>query len=63
MSNDKPNKPGMNVGNNGGIYQETGPRGGGRPNFVTVPDNKPLPPTSNPGHLWKPIHITPPSKR
>lgn len=32
-------KPGSNTGNQGGIYQEIGPRGGEKPNFTTVPDN------------------------
>ena len=40
-------KPGVSSGNQGGIYQETGPRGGARPNFTTVADHKPMPPTSN----------------
>lgn len=56
-------KPGMNTGNQGGIYQEVGPKGGAKPNFATVPDNKPLPPTTKPGHGWVPTHITPDSKR
>jgi hypothetical protein len=38
-------KPGTNVGKQGGIYQEVGPKGGAKPNYATVPDNKPLPPT------------------
>lgn len=56
-------KPGTNTGKGGGIFQEIGPRGGERPNYVTVPDNKPLPPTTGPGSTWKPIHKTPDSKR
>jgi hypothetical protein len=56
-------KPGSNTGSNGGIYQEIGPRGGEKPNFATVADNKPLPPTSTPGHTWKPVQLTPNSKR
>lgn len=56
-------KPGSNTGKLGGIYQEQGPRGGAKPNYVTVPDHKPLPPTSAPGSTWKPVHITPDSKR
>lgn len=56
-------KPGQNTGNNGGIYQEQGPRGGLRPSYVTVPDNKPLPPTSGPGSSWVQIIRTPDSKR
>lgn len=57
------NKPGQSTGKNGGIYQEVGPRGGVKPNYVTVPDNKPLPPTTTPGATWKPIKITPDSIR
>ena len=56
-------KPGQNTGKNGGIYQEVGPRGGNKPNYTTVPDNKPLPPTTKPGHGWEPVHVTPDSKR
>jgi hypothetical protein len=56
-------KPGSNTGNNGGIYQEVGPRGGARPNYATVPDRKPLPPTTTPGSTWKPVTRTPDSKR
>lgn len=55
--------PGTNTGNQGGIFQEIGPKGGAKPNFVTVSDHKPLPPTSAPGHTWVPTHITPNSKR
>jgi hypothetical protein len=55
--------PGENSGNNGGIYQEVGPRGGVRPNWVTVPDNKTLPPTSEPKHKWKQVRRTPDSDR
>lgn len=61
MTNSK--KPGENTGNQGGIFQEVGPRGGAKPNFATVPDNKPLPPTSKPGHEWVHVHVTPDSKR
>jgi len=61
MANGK--KPGTNTGNNGGIFQEVGPRGGLRPNYATVADNKPLPPTSSPGSTWKPTHTTPNSKK
>lgn len=57
------NKPGQNTGKNGGIFQETGPRGGKTPNFVAVPDNKPLPPTTKSGHTWEPLKRTPDSKR
>lgn len=56
-------KPGSNSGNNGGIYQEQGPRGGLRPNYSTVPDHKPFPPTSSPGSTWQPVKVTPDSKR
>ncbi len=56
-------KPGTSTGNGGGIFQEVGPRGGPRPNYATVPDYKPLPPTSKPGSSWKPVATTPPSKR
>ena len=56
-------KPGTNTGNKGGIFQEVGPRGGAKPNFATVADNKPLPPTSQSGHGWVPVHTTPNSKR
>lgn len=56
-------KPGSNTGNSGGIFQEVGPRGGARPNFAAVPDNKPLPPTSKPDSTWKPVSRTPNSKR
>lgn len=56
-------KPGQNTGNQGGIFQENGPRGGKKPNFATVPDNRPLPPTSAPGHTWEPIKTTPTSRR
>lgn len=56
-------KPGSNTGNQGGIYQEIGPHGGTKPNFVTVPDHKPLPPTTKPGNSWAPVQITPTSKR
>ncbi|MGH8497905.1 MAG: hypothetical protein ACRERV_03730 [Methylococcales bacterium] len=56
-------KPGVNVGIKGGIFQEVGPRGGENPNYATVPDNKPLPPTSKPGYKWKPVKVTPNSHR
>lgn len=56
-------KPGTSTGNQGGIYQEVGPKGGAKPNFATVPDHKPLPPTSAPGHAWTPLKVTPNSKR
>jgi hypothetical protein len=56
-------KPGTNTGKKGGIFQEIGPRGGSKPNYVTVPDNKPAPPTSSPGSTWKQVHKTPDSKK
>ena len=59
----KPMKPGTNTSDNGGIYQEVGPKGGRRPNYATVADNKPLPPTTTPGAKWVPTKRTPDSKR
>lgn len=56
-------KPGTNTGGKGGIFQEVGPRGGKLPNYTTVPDNRPLPPTTKPGHGWTPVKTTPGSKR
>lgn len=56
-------KPGQNTGNNGGIYQQVGPRGGKQPNYSTVPDNRQLPPTTKPGHSWTPVKVTPTSDR
>lgn len=56
-------KPGENTDDNGGIYQEIGPRGGEQPNYATVADNRQLPPTSKPGHKWKLARRTPDSKR
>lgn len=56
-------KPGTNVGKQGGIYQEIGPKGGVKPNFATVADNKPLPPTTKSGHTWQPVKKTPDSRR
>lgn len=56
-------KPGINVGKQGGIYQEVGPKGGKKPNYATVADNKPLPPTTKPGHGWEPVKVTPDSNR
>jgi hypothetical protein len=56
-------KPGTSVGPKGGIYQEVGPKGGAKPNFATVPDGHKLPPTTQPGHGWKPVKITPTSDR
>jgi len=59
----KTKTPGSSVGDKGGIYQEVGPNGGAKPNFATVPDGSKLPPTTKPGHTWKPVKVTPPSKR
>ena len=56
-------RPGQSTGNSGGIFQELGPRGGARPNYAAVPDNKSLPPTSKPNSTWTPIKTTPDSKR
>lgn len=56
-------KPGSNTGNNGGIFRETGPRGGHRDNFAAVPDKRPLPPTTQPGNTWTRVQRTPDSKR
>ena len=56
-------KPGTNTGNTGGIFQETGPRCGLLPNFAAVPDRRPLPPTTKPGHAWTPVKVTPNSRR
>jgi len=61
MANGK--KPGSNTGNNGGIFQEQGPRGGLRPNYAAVPDGRQLPPTSKPNSTWVPTQRTPDSKR
>lgn len=58
-----PKKPGENTGNRGGIFQEVGPRGGRQDNYSTVPDNRPLPPTTKPGHGWVPVKTTPDSNR
>lgn len=56
-------KPGENTGKRGGIFQEVGPRGGRQPNYTTVPDGRPLPPTTKPGHTWVPTKVTPDSTR
>lgn len=56
-------KPGQNTGNQGGIYQQINTVGNPVSNYVTVPDNKPMPPTTKPGHTWKPVAITPNSRR
>lgn len=39
MANSK-KRPGENTGNQGGIFQEMGAKGGLKPNFATVADNK-----------------------
>jgi hypothetical protein len=56
-------KPGSSTGNSGGIFQQVGPHGGKQPNFATVADWKPLPPTTKPGHGWISVKTTPSSKR
>lgn len=56
-------KPGQNTGKQGGIFQEIGPKGGKQPNFTTVSDHRPMPPTTKPGHQWAPMKTTPNSKR
>lgn len=55
-------KPGENSGDQGGIYRETTPGGKPVPNHTTVPEGRPMPPTSKPGNVWTPQHMTPPSK-
>ena len=44
-------RPGENTGKQGGVFQEVGPKGGKQPNYTTVPDNRPLPPTTKPGRM------------
>lgn len=61
MSNTK--KPGEDSGKDGGIFREVGPRGGKKDNYAAVPDDRPMPPTSKPGHTWKPVKRTPDSRR
>lgn len=56
-------KSGASTGNSGGIFQQVGPRGGAQPNYAAVADHKPLPPTTKPGHTWKPVKVTPDSRR
>ncbi|OOH91874.1 hypothetical protein BMT54_01830 [Pasteurellaceae bacterium 15-036681] len=56
-------KPGQYTNNDGGIYQEIGPRGGLKDNFATIKDHQKAPPTTQPGHSWKRIHRTPDSNR
>lgn len=55
--------PGTNTGKQGGIFQQVGPKGGKQPNFATVADNKPLPPTTKPDSTWVPVKTTPDSHR
>ena len=55
--------PGSNTGKQGGIYQEVTPSGKPVPNYATVPDNRPLPPTTKPGNKWVPNKITPTGDR
>ncbi len=56
-------KPGQDSGKQGGVYQQVGPQGGKQPNFTTVPDHRPMPPTSKPGHAWTPVKVTPDNRR
>lgn len=56
-------KPGQSSGENGGVFQEYGPRGGKRSSFATIADNKVAPPTTKPNSTWKLIMRTPDSKR
>lgn len=56
-------KPGDNSAENGGIYQEIGPRGGKKDNYATIADNKTAPPTSKPNSTWEQIKRTPNSKK
>lgn len=57
-----PKKPGTNVGKQGGIYQDVGPKGGVKPTRNSG-GHKPLPPTTKPGHGWSPVNKTPDSHR
>ncbi len=56
-------KPGQTTGNQAGIYQERGPRGGMRDNFTTIPENRTAPPTSSPGATWTRVRTTPHGQR
>lgn len=56
-------KPGQSSGKNGGVYQETGPRGGKKDNYATIADNKTAPPTTTKGGTWEQVKRTPDSKR
>ncbi|CNE82790.1 MULTISPECIES: hypothetical protein [Yersinia] len=55
-------KPGSFT-DDGGIWQEVGPRGGKKDNYATVKDNEKLPPTTHKGHEWELINKTPDSKK
>lgn len=54
-----PKNPGQSTGNQGGIDQQAGPLGGKKPNDATLPDNKPLSPTTKAGDGWMPAKVTP----
>ena len=56
-------KPGQNTGKQGGVFQQVNTVGNPVSNYATVADNKPLPPTTKPGHTWKPVVTTPNSTR
>ncbi len=56
-------KPGEKTGDDGGIYQEIGPRGGRKENYAAVRDDEILPPTTEGGHKWKLVKRTPNSRR
>ena len=58
-----PKKPSQTTGNRGGLFQQQSPGGRMVPNYAAVADNRPLPPTTKPGHVWVPIAVTPNSKR
>lgn len=59
----KGKKPGSNTGTDGGIFQEVSPAGKPQHNYATVPDHRPIPPTTKPGNTWKPVKRTPDSDR
>lgn len=56
-------QPGESSGEDGGIYREVGPRGGLRPNWATVFDDRKMPPTQSPGSAWRRVRRTPDSQR
>ena len=56
-------KSGENTLDNGGIYQEVGPKGGLKKNYCTVRDNQILPPVTTKGHSWVLSQKTPDSSR